>query len=128
MRRTSRARAPIRGRIRASIIRVNHAGPCTYQPVRIGIDGHGPSVSKRTERISYVGIFPFVTMRDRDSHHWAFRDAATAQVVVTADQDSVRMAKVAAVPIKRCRTVFTDHCRYITNSEIANTLAVCASQ
>ena len=79
-------------------------------------------------RISYVGIFPSVTMRDRDSHHWAFRDAATAQVVVTADQDSVRMAKVAAVPIKCCRTVFTEHCRYITNSEVANTLAVCASQ
>ena len=79
-------------------------------------------------RISYAGIFPLVTMRDRDSHHWAFRDAATAQVVVTADQDSVRMAKVAAVPIKRCRTVFTEHCRYITNNEVANTLAVCASQ
>ncbi len=38
------------------------------------------------------------------------------------------MAKVAAVPIKRCRTVFTEHCRYITNNEVANTLAVCASQ
>ena len=88
-----------------------------------------PIGGKRADRrISYVGIFPFVTMRDRDSHHWAFRDAATAQVVVTADQDSVRMAKVAAVPIKRCRTVFTEHCRYITNSEVANTLAVCASQ
>lgn len=66
-------------------------------------------------------------MRDRDSHHWAFRDAATAQVMVTADQDSVRVAKVAAVPIKRCRTVFTEHCRYITQYEVANALAVYGS-
>ena len=79
-------------------------------------------------RISYVGIFPSVTMRDRNGHHWGFRDAATAQVVVTADQDSARMAKVVAVPIKCCRTVFTEHCRHITNDEVANTLAVCASQ
>jgi hypothetical protein len=36
------------------------------------------------------------------------------QVTVTADQDSVRAAKVTAVPIKRCRTVLTERCRYIT--------------
>jgi len=101
------------------------------QIIRFGASLLSPVIGSsalRTRRISYVGIFPSVTMRDRDSHHWAFRDAATAQVVVTADQDSVRMAKVAAVPIKRCRTVFTEHCRYITNNEVANTLAVCASQ
>jgi hypothetical protein len=53
-------------------------------------------------------------MRDGDSRHRAARDAATAQVAVTADQDSVRAAKVAAVLIKRCRTVLTERCRYIT--------------
>jgi hypothetical protein len=44
----------------------------------------------------------------------AVRDAATAQVTVTADQDSVRAAKATAVLIKRCRTVLTERCRYIT--------------
>jgi hypothetical protein len=29
------------------------------------------------------------------------------------DQNSVRAAKVTALLIKRCRTVLTDHCRYI---------------
>ena len=35
-------------------------------------------------------------------------------VTVTADQDSVRAAKVTALLIKRCRTVLTERCRYIT--------------
>ena len=44
----------IRGRIKASIIRVNHPGPCTYRPVRIGIDGAGPSASiRRLTRVAY---------------------------------------------------------------------------
>ena len=38
-----------------------------------------------------------VTTRDRDRRHRVVRDAATAQVAVTADQDSVRAAKVTAV-------------------------------
>jgi hypothetical protein len=53
-------------------------------------------------------------MCDRDSRHQAARDAATAQVAVTADQDSVKAAKVTAVLIKRCRTVLAVRCRYIT--------------
>jgi hypothetical protein len=53
-------------------------------------------------------------MRDRDSRQRAVRDAATAQVTVTANQDSVRVAKVTALLIKRCRTVLTERCRYIT--------------
>jgi hypothetical protein len=36
------------------------------------------------------------------------------KVTVTADQDSVRAAKATAVLIKRCRTVLTERCRYIT--------------
>jgi len=36
-------------------------------------------------------------MRDRDGRHRAFRDAATAQVTVTADQDAAGAAKVTAV-------------------------------
>jgi hypothetical protein len=36
------------------------------------------------------------------------------QVAVTAAQDSVRAAKVTAVLIRRCRTVLTERCRYIT--------------
>lgn len=60
------------------------------------------------------GTFPFVTIRDRDSRHRTLRDAATAQVAATADQDSVRAAKVTAVLIKHCRTVLTERCRYIT--------------
>jgi hypothetical protein len=65
-------------------------------------------------RISHVGTIPSVTMRDRDSRHRAVRDAATAQVMVTANQGSGRVAKVTAVLIKRCRTVLTERCRYIT--------------
>jgi len=52
-------------------------------------------------------------MRDRDSCPWAVRDAATAQVTVTVAQD-FRAAKVTAVLIKRCRTVLTERCRYMT--------------
>jgi hypothetical protein len=65
-------------------------------------------------RISHVGVMPSVTTRDRDSHYSAVRDAATAQVAVTADHDSVTAATVTAVLIKRCRTVLTERCRYIT--------------
>jgi hypothetical protein len=36
------------------------------------------------------------------------------QVAVTADQNSVRAAKVPAVLIKRGRTVLTERCRHIT--------------
>jgi hypothetical protein len=38
----------------------------------------------------------------------------TAQVAMTADQDAVRAAKATAVLIKRCRTVLTERCHYIT--------------
>jgi hypothetical protein len=41
-------------------------------------------------------------------------DAETAQVAVTADQDAARAEKVAAVLIKRCRTVLAERCCYIT--------------
>ena len=41
---------------------------------------------------------------------------------MTADQDAVRAPKVTAVLIKRCRTVLTEHCRYISKHHgIANT-------
>jgi hypothetical protein len=53
-------------------------------------------------------------MRDRDGHHRVVRDAATEQVTVAADQHSVRATKVTAMLIKRCRTVLTERCRYIT--------------
>jgi hypothetical protein len=53
-------------------------------------------------------------MCDRDSRHRAARCAATAQVAVTADQDSVEVAKVTAVLIKRCRIVLAVRCGYIT--------------
>ena len=55
----------------------------------------GPSVSKRTERrrISHAGNIPSVTTRDRHSRHRAVRDAETAQVAVTADQDAARSEK-----------------------------------
>ena len=36
------------------------------------------------------------------------------QAGLTAAQDSVKAGKVAAVLIKRCRTVLTERCRYIT--------------
>jgi len=55
-----------------------------------------------------------VTMRDRDSRHRPVSDAAPKQVTVTADQDSVRPAKVTAALIKRCPTALTERCRYIT--------------
>jgi len=57
-------------------------------------------------------------MRDRDSRHRAVRDAATAQVAVTADQDSVRTANVATVLIKRCRTVLTERCRAALDADL----------
>jgi len=52
-------------------------------------------------------------MRDRDGRQRADRDIATAQVAVTAGQDSARRRKVAAVLFKRCRTVLTERCRYM---------------
>jgi len=64
--------------------------------------------------VSHVGTIPSVTTRDRVSRHQAVRDAATARVAVTVAQDSVRAAKITAVLIKRCRTVLTERCRYIT--------------
>jgi hypothetical protein len=45
-------------------------------------------------QISHVGTVLSVTRRDRDYPHQAVRHAATAQVTVTADQDSVRTANV----------------------------------
>jgi len=33
---------------------------------------------------------------------------------VTADQNSVKAAKVTAVLIKRYRTMLMEHCRYVT--------------
>jgi hypothetical protein len=73
-----------------------------------------PSASAPDRRISHVSTIPSVTTRDRGGRHRAVRDAATAQVTVTADQDSARAVKVAAVLIKRRRTVLTERCRYIT--------------
>jgi len=65
-------------------------------------------------RISHAGNIPSVTTRDRHSRHRAVRDAKTAQVAVTGDQDAAGAEKVTAVLIKRCRTVLTEHCCYIT--------------
>src|SRR5262249_33100028 len=83
-----------------------HAAPSRLVPMEhkttIGVRPERsarPWVSCPQRRISHVGIIPSVTMRDRDSRHRAVRDAATAQVTVTADQDSVRAAKVTAVLI-----------------------------
>ena len=78
-------------------------------------DRREPAPENRPDRrISHSGTIPSVTMRDRDSRHGAVRDAATAQVTATADQDSVRAAKITAELIKRCRTVLTERRRYIT--------------
>jgi hypothetical protein len=52
-------------------------------------------------------------MRDRDSRHRVVRDAATASVTMTADQDSVRAVNLTAAIIKRCRTVLAERWRYI---------------
>ncbi len=38
----------------------------------------------------------------------------STHVTVTAHLDSVRAANVIAAPTKRCRTVLTERCRYIT--------------
>jgi hypothetical protein len=77
----------------------------------------------RAERISHAGNIPSVTTRDRHSRHRAVRDAETAQVAVTADQDAARAEKVTAVLIKLCRTVLTERCCYITNNESLTTIA-----
>ncbi len=60
-----------------------------------------------------------VTTRNRDGRHRVVVDAATAHVTVTADLDSVT-ANVIAALVKRCRTVLTERCRYITKYEVAN--------
>jgi hypothetical protein len=49
-------------------------------------------------------------MRDRDSRHGAVCDAATAQVMVTADEDSVKgrennSSAHQALPTERCRYI-----------------------
>ena len=76
---------------------------------------NGPRSWRAERRISHVGVIPSVTTRDHDSRHRAVREAATAQVALPAGQDSIRAAKVTAVLIiKRCRTVLTQRCRYIT--------------
>ena len=49
--------------------------------------GRNAYTESAIRRISHVGTIPSVTMRDRHSRHRAVRDAATAQVTVTADQD-----------------------------------------
>ena len=79
---------------------------------RYGVGSHDDRAGGHpSRRISHVGTIPSVTTRDRDSRHRAVRDAVTAQVAVTADQDSVRAAKVTPLLIKRCRTVLTERCR-----------------
>jgi len=89
-------------------------------------DRRAPSKSAREvasrfeRRISHAGNIPSVTTHDRHSRHRAVRDAETAQVAVTADQDAARAEKVTAVLIKRCRTVLTERCCYITKYRIAN--------
>jgi hypothetical protein len=50
----------------------------------------GTAPRRAYRRISHVGVIPSVTTRDRDSRHRAVRDAATAQVAVTADQSGRR--------------------------------------
>jgi hypothetical protein len=62
-------------------------------------------------RISHVRIIRSVTMRDPDSRHRVTRDAATASVTMTADQDSVRAVNLTAAIIKRCRTVLAERWR-----------------
>lgn len=76
-----------------------------------------PSTSYRVQvrQISHVGTILSVTTCDRDNRHRAVRDAATAQVAVTVDQDSVRAANVPAMHIKRVADPCSrGACRYIT--------------
>jgi len=61
-----------------------------------------PVISRPSQRVTVI------------ARHRAVRDAETAQVAVTADQDAARAEKVTAVLIKRCRTVLTERCCYIT--------------
>jgi hypothetical protein len=83
-------------------------------PLGAGHRSSGATAWSRPDRISHAGTILSVTMRDRDGLSPAFRDAATAQVTATADQDAAGVAKVTAVFIKCCRTVLTEPCRYIT--------------
>jgi len=96
----------------------HHALPVACRaemPVRRHDHGHRVNRDRRAERrISHAGNIPSVTTRDRHSRHRAVRDAETAQVAVTADQDAARAEKVTAVLIKRCRTVLTERRCYIT--------------
>jgi len=68
----------------------------------------------RKEHLTHFALVA-APMLSSDSwcRHRAVCDAATAQVTVSADQDSVRAAKVTAVFIKRCRTILTERCHYI---------------
>ena len=85
------------------------------RPVRCGIDGNADREALASyRRISRAGNIPSVTTRDRHSRDRAVRDAETAQVAVTADQDAAWAEKVTAVLIERCRTVLTERCCYIT--------------
>jgi len=61
-----------------------------------------PVISRPSQRVTVI------------ARHRAVRDAETAQVAVTADQDAARAEKVTAVLIKRYRTVLTERCCYIT--------------
>jgi hypothetical protein len=101
---------------RVSMATVTTAQTRTDHPVTRGHEHRKPRVMIRPERkrISHAGNIPSVTTRDRHSRHRAVRDAETVQVAVTADQDAARAEKVTAVLIKRCRTVLTERCCYIT--------------
>jgi hypothetical protein len=99
------------------------SGACIGMPPAVGCpvtyltDMGESSRAALAVRLGAEGIealFRPVTMRNRDSRHRAVVDAATAHVTVTADLDSVRAANVIAALIKRCRTVLTERCRYIT--------------
>src|SRR6266851_3347811 len=94
---------------RASIARAQITMICTSE-----LTSATTLLTVQIGRISRVGTIPPVTIRDRHSRHREVGDAATVRVAVTAGQDAVRAAKVTAVLIKRCRTVLTERCRYIT--------------
>jgi len=81
--------------------------------MRASIDKYEDADGCAYRRISHAGNIPSVTTRDRHGRHRAVRDAETAQVAVTADQDAARAEKVTAVLITRCRTVLTERCCYI---------------
>jgi len=99
------------------------SGPCIGMPPAVGCpvtylnDMGGSSRAALAVKLGaeeIEALYRPVTTRNRDSRHRAVVDAATAHVTVTADLDSVRAANVIAALIKRCRTVLTERCRYIT--------------